>query len=405
MNADSLQVRTYRSIDELQSIAPMWNDLLGEYPLATNFSTLEWLGPWWRAFGTNQKLLVVGFFADTRLVALAPLSISPFPVGKIFSLRLLRLMGDGSKDSDNLDLPVRAGFERSFAAALFRFLESDRNSWDFCELNTLPPASPGASALRKLIEREKWSVNESEIPTSAIPLPATWEEYLKQLSSKERGKVGLRARRLEKKYEVQIRKCEQESEIDPLLHALYELHGKHWQARGLPGTLRSPARRQFYGELARLLLTRRQLELWVLELNGRIAAAQFGLRYGSTIFSLQEGFDPEFAPDSVGYVLRSQVIKRAIDGGVRRYDFLGGADESKLRWGAELGHYLNLSFAPPFSRGAAYLRTRYSVAKSKTWLRHTLPAPAWEALHGINVRLKGSAKENRSTDAAEKETD
>jgi len=275
MNAGSLQVRTYRSIEELQSIAPMWNELLAHYPLATNFSTLEWLIPWWRAFGTNQKLLVAGFFADTRLIGLAPLSISAFPVGKIFSLQLLRLMGDGSQDSDNLDLPVLAGFEDSFAAALLHFLQSERRSWSFCELNTLPPSSPGANALHKLLKQKMWVVSEGQIPTSAVPLPATWEEYLKQLSSKERGKVGLRARRLEKKYEVRLRKCEQESEIDPLLQALFELHGKHWEARGLPGTLHSSARRQFYGELARLLLQRRQLELWVLELNGKIAAAQF----------------------------------------------------------------------------------------------------------------------------------
>jgi CelD/BcsL family acetyltransferase involved in cellulose biosynthesis len=211
----------------------------------------------------------------------------------------------------------------------------------------------------------------------------------------------LRARRLEKKYKIRIRKCEHEVEIDLLLQALYELHGRHWQARGVPGTLHSPARRQFYGELARLLLQRRQLELWVLELDGRIAAAQFGLRYGTTLFSLQEGFDPEFASDSVGYVLRSQVIKQAIGDGIRSYDFLGGADESKLRWGAEIGHYLNLSFAPPLSRGAAYLRTRDSAGKSKAWLRSNLPAAAWKALHRINVGLKGSAKGNRSTTTRE----
>jgi CelD/BcsL family acetyltransferase involved in cellulose biosynthesis len=206
---------------------------------------------------------------------------------------------------------------------------------------------------------------------------------------------------LEKKCEVRIRKCTGESEIDPLLQALYELHGKHWQARGLPGTLHSPARRQFYGELARLLLRQRQLELWALELNGKIAAAQFGLRYGTTLFSLQEGFDPEFASDSVGYVLRSQVLKQAIGDGIRRYDFLGGADESKLRWGAEMGHYLNLSFAPPFSGGAAYLRTRGSAGKSKAWLRRNLPAPAWEVLHRINMGLKGTGRGNQSSVAAE----
>ena len=37
---------------------------------------------------------------------------------------------------------------------------------------------------------------------------------------------------------------------------------------------------------------------------------------------------------SVGYVLRGRLLRNLIDRGIRRYDFLGGEDESKTRWGA-----------------------------------------------------------------------
>jgi CelD/BcsL family acetyltransferase involved in cellulose biosynthesis len=238
---------------------------------------------------------------------------------------------------------------------------------------------------------------------SAISLPATWEEYLKQLSSKERGKIGLRTRKLEKKYKVRIRKCKEESEIDPLLQALFELHGKHWQLRGLPGTLQSSARRQFYGELARMPLACNRLDLWVLELNEKIVAAQFGLRHGSTVFSLQEGFDPDYSADSVGYVLRSQVLKNLIADGIRRYDFLGGADESKLRWGAETGHYLDLRFARPLSIGAAYLRTRDYAAETKSWLRRNLPESVGQMLHKTNVGMKAIDRKTASEKPAKKQ--
>jgi CelD/BcsL family acetyltransferase involved in cellulose biosynthesis len=312
-------------------------------------------------------------------------------------------MGDGSHDSDNLDLPVMAGFESRFAASLLRYLKDQHAIWDFCELNTLPPQSPGADAFRQVLAQEKWVVSENDRPASAIPLPATWEEYLKQLSSKERGKIGLRTRKLEKKYKVRIRKCKEESEIDPLLQALFELHGKHWQLRGLPGTLQSSARRQFYGELARMPLACNRLDLWVLELNEKIVAAQFGLRHGSTVFSLQEGFDPDYSADSVGYVLRSQVLKNLIADGIRRYDFLGGADESKLRWGAETGHYLDLRFARPLSIGAAYLRTRDYAAETKSWLRRNLPESVWQMLHKTNVGMKAIDRKTASEKPAKKQ--
>jgi hypothetical protein len=119
--------------------------------------------PWWRSFGKNQQLLVAGFFGETsRLVALAPLSLTRIQVAPAISLRLLRLMGDGSHDSDNLDLPVIAGFESRFAASLLRYLKDQHAIWDFCELNTMPPQSPGAIAFRQLLAQEKWVVSEND---------------------------------------------------------------------------------------------------------------------------------------------------------------------------------------------------------------------------------------------------
>ncbi|MGD0757334.1 MAG: GNAT family N-acetyltransferase [Candidatus Sulfotelmatobacter sp.] len=378
----SCTITVYDSLESLEHLRPEWDALLGEYPFSTVFSTYEWLAPWWRAFGATDRLQVLAFRdASSALVGLAPLALTTgraFPV----SLRLLRLMGDGSHDSDNLDLPVRPGWETSMSQALLHWMQRNAALWDVCELNTLPSSSAAGARLLEDLGERKWKYFTSTQPQTVVELGETWESHLKGISSKERGKIGLRTRRLEKKYEVRIRRCQHESEIDALLQALYELHGKHWQLRGLPGTLHSPARRQFYGELARLLLARRQLEFWVLEVQGKVVAAQFGLRYGTTVFSLQEGFDPDYAADSVGYVLRSQVLKQVIADGVRRYDFLGGTDESKMRWGAEVKNYLNLHFARPWCRGSLHLALRNESSNAKRWLRGHLPAAAWASLKG-----------------------
>jgi CelD/BcsL family acetyltransferase involved in cellulose biosynthesis len=378
----NLRISVHESLESLEPLRPEWDALLAEYPYSTAFSTYEWLVPWWRAFGGKDRLLVVAFRdAASTLVGLAPMALttrSAFPL----RLRVLRLMGDGSHDSDNLDLPVRSGSETAFTQKLLDWMQQNGNLWDICELNTLPSHSAVGTKLLPELRQREWKCFTSTRPQTVVELAETWESYLKGISSKERGKIGLRTRRLEKKYEDQIRKCTEESEIDPLLGALYELHGKHWQLRGLPGTLSLPARRQLYGELARLLLARRQLEFWRLELKGKIVAAQFGLKHGTTVFSLQEGFDPDYAADSVGYVLRSQVLKQLIAEGVRRYDFLGGTDESKMRWGAEVRSYLNLHFARPFSRGSVYLALKNKGTEMKDWLRSRLPAGVWKGLKG-----------------------
>src|SRR5947209_158825 len=121
MNDRALEIRAYRNLNELLKISEKWESLLANYPLATTFSTPAWLGSWWRSFGKRQELLVAAFYAHSRLVALAPFSVTKVRIAKTLSLRQLRLMGDGSNDSDNLDLPVTAGFEERFAASLMEF--------------------------------------------------------------------------------------------------------------------------------------------------------------------------------------------------------------------------------------------------------------------------------------------
>ena len=382
----NLTFSVHESLQSLEHLRPEWDALLSQYPYSTVFSTYQWLVAWWRAFGTEDQLLVLVFRdASSVVVGLAPMALTTR--GSPFRLRLLRLMGDGSHDSDNLDLPVKPGFEDRFAELLLDFLETRRNSWELGQFNTMPPHSPAANALRQLFARKKWVAIEQPRPASAIGLPATWEEYTAQLSGEDRKNLVRYTRRLEKRYAVQIYRCSAESQLRKCLEALFEHHQARWEAAGERGSFGSPERRKFYYELSRSLLGQGWLELWVLELDGRVVAAQFGFRYRRQVFQLQEGNDPRHASDRVGFVLRGQVIKQLIADGVQTYDFLGGELGYKARWGARSCTYTDVGFARPFSLGGAYLHGRHKAAQSKAWLRKHLPKPAWDALHKINVQV------------------
>jgi CelD/BcsL family acetyltransferase involved in cellulose biosynthesis len=204
-------------------------------------------------------------------------------------------------------------------------------------------------------------------------LPETWQGYLAQLSSKERLKVGNRLRRLQNRYAVEFRKCSDKNELTDQLQSLFALHQKRWEARGNVGSFRSEERKQFYRLMSEEFLRQGWLELWALRLNGISVAAQFAFRYRTTVFSLQEGFDPEYCADSVGYVLRSYVLKQLLESGVRRYEFLAGADESKLRWGGEMGRYIHVHIAAPRSVGSLHLWKTRAITGAKAKLRALLP--------------------------------
>jgi len=388
--ADFLRLQAYRDLNELAELRPSWDELLSEYPLSSTFSTWEWLASWWEAFGKNQRLLVLAAFDPaSRLIGLAPLSISLQPFGRFLLLRVLRLMGDGSGDSDNLDLPVRPGFENDFAEAIARYLQQQKHEWDVCHLNTTPPNSPVACCLTAFLKASGWIVCEYSRICSAIPLPETWEEYLRRISNEDQKNLTRYTRRLGKRYRVRIYRIRSEKELPACLERLFTLHQGRWQNEGQPGTFSSMDRREFYFRLSQRLLTRDWLELWVLELDDQVVAVQFALRYKEQVFQLQEGYDHRLSSDRAGYVLRGEVIKRLISEKVRVYDFLGGEDAYKARWGAQVGTYRDLQFARPLSLGGVILAGTARAVRVKAWLRRKLPHSAWGVLNRINKAIHG----------------
>lgn len=387
---NQIRIRVYADLEQLRDLRPAWENLLQAFPEATAFSTWEWLAPWWRSFGAGQQLLGVGFFDSTETLAgLALLSLAKerFPGGQ--RLRVIRMMGAGSHDSDNLDFPVRPGYEFAVAESLREFLESQKEHWDLCELYTLPQNSLVGTGLQEVLRHCGWPCFVDPIPSSFIQLPETWDGYMRQLSSRERSKIRYRQQKLEKRYQLYFHKCTDSRELPARLAMLFELHEKRWRLRGERGSFASASRRQFYAEMADAFLERGWLQFWFLELNGKPVASQYGFRYGQTVFALQVGFDPAYSTESVGYVLSAFVLKRLIEEGVRRYDFLAGQDSSKDRWGTQAGQYVDLRFARPFTRGGAYLQLVQAASSGKAWLRERIPPATLEWIRKTRRGLRG----------------
>jgi len=132
--------------------------------------------------------------------------------------------------------------------------------------------------------------------------------------------------------------------------------------------------------MAHAFLERGWLEFWLLILEDETVAAQFCFRYGKTVYLLQEGFNPKYAAEKIGYALRAHVLQEMIRSGATRYDFLGGADAYKLKFGAHEGAYLTLNFAGPSWLGRWYLALHRQKQQVKRWLKTRLLARVVTAL-------------------------
>jgi CelD/BcsL family acetyltransferase involved in cellulose biosynthesis len=383
---EHLRIRRLTSWRELESLRPVWEQILQVTPGLTIFSTVEWLSAWWKAFGQGKQLIALTFSdAAGEVVGLAPLYIEQMKGGTLGRLKRLLMVGDGTRDSDALDLIFRSGYEEACSRALLAWLDSDR-SWDVCELNTLPEASDNARALQSSLTKRHWVSVRSARPHSVVLLPDSWDAYLRQLSKKFVYKIERGTHKLARRFTVRVVKCTETSELSACLETLFALHQRRWNAKGQSGTFASIERRELYYQMSRAFLLRGWLEFWHLELNGTTVAVQFGFRRDNTLYSLQEGLNPAHLSDWVGVVLRAHILQRMIEDGVSRYDFLGGIDPHKQLWGATLGAYTDLHFARPMSRGAAYLVTRQRLNDTKAWLRTHLSDSALDVVRRMRRR-------------------
>src|SRR5262249_20848991 len=378
--------------DELNRFRDAWENLLLKNSANSIFLTPEWLGSWWQTFGQekDRNLTSLVFLDQERQVtAIMPL----FQESRLFppvQLKTLRLVGAGSGDSDALDLMVRPGFEREVVEAFLSWLSRNK-VWDVCSLETLPSASAVADHLLEALSRRGWRPVKERSPNFYIDLPETWQAYLDTLDPRFRPLLTRYPRRLQSRHRMRVFRCDRLQDLPSALETLFRLHQMRWTKTGEPGAFSNPMRRKFYFRMAEEFLRRGWLEFWLLDLDNETVAAQFCFRYGTTVYLLQEGFNPNYAAEKVGYALRAHVLQQMIQTGARRYDFLGGTDAYKLKFGARQGRYLNVHFAGPSMLGRIDLAFHLWAGLARRWLKNSLPQPILDVLTHPNNRRAGGA--------------
>jgi CelD/BcsL family acetyltransferase involved in cellulose biosynthesis len=385
-------VKRYANWDEAEVLERAWNELLAQSAARTIFLTWEWMKAWWGAFGAHRDLVLLTLTdTDGKLAVIVPFQRTWEKLGPRNSGWLLRLAGDGIGGSENLDWIVREGCEGAAVRAIADWLDQNKSYWDSIRLDTVPGASPVLSALKEELCQREWRQVERHSTGYSLHLPESWEELMVSLPKNMRAQINRRVRKLNKQFSVRVRRCERLEEVPQFLDYLFELHQKRWELRGKEGSFVLEQKRSFYAEMAMRFLLAGWLDFWLLEVDGRTAAVEFGFHYNGVYSFLQAGFDPQFAEYSAGVVLRAQIMKELIQRGLREYDFLGGDDEYKQHWAPATRSYVSLSIARPYTLAAAGLALEITQEKAKEWLRTHTPKPLWSAAKVAYQRLNPSA--------------
>lgn len=354
-----------------------WNELVQNSASNCLFLTWEWLHTWWTHLGMPQPA-IVAVRRNRALVGLAPLFTRSGLVPQH------ELMGRGTIGSDYLDL-VAAEEHRD--AVLAEIADRLHRSGRPLVLEQVPAGGSEAAELMRLLQAMGWR-RTVEVTNTCPYIDLTdhdWDSYLQTLSSSHRYNFRRRRRQLERDFEVELELVESEERRREALDTLIALHLERWQELGGSEAFGSRAVIDFHHDFTQRALRRGWLRLYVLKLDGRPAAAIYGMHYDDRFLFYQSGFDAEFGRYSVGMVLMGLTIRAAIAEGAREYDLLHGDEEYKFSWAKTSRGVARIEGYPPGFSGSVSLQRRRAAAASKRLLRSWLPEPLVAAL----ARVRG----------------
>jgi len=346
--------------------AAVWNALAAANPWATPFSSWAFHRAWWDGYGVNaheETLVLVPADGpdDAVPVAIVPLmhrhAVEPRDVELHTTLRhsagaLLTPVPDDAKAlyfgaSYHADYATILAAPEHLAAAAHGLADycsaggdpEHPQPWDAIDLRRLRTGDPAIEALAEAFGRREvdqgWTLNvepEEVCPVATLPTGATLDDYFATLGKKERHEIRRKVRRAEAAGVVELTPSQ-----DPIgdLPAFIDLHQKRWGADGLfPETEGGDQSRTFFRRLFELFPADGPLRLAFLTVDGHRIAACVSFETADSVLYYNAGVDPEARELSPGVVMVERLVRRALECGATRLDFLRGNEPYKYEWGA-----------------------------------------------------------------------
>ena len=183
-------------------------------------------------------------------------------------------------------------------------------------------------------------VEETLEPSPLLDLPNSFEELFAARSGKLRSQIRRGRRGLEEQGSLTMRIVSGGSSLASDLESFFDLEAAGWKGKEGTAIAADPALVALYCNFAEAAAAQGWFRLYMLELNGKLIAADYGCVYDNCGYRIKTTFDEELRKFVPGLVLLADVLTSSIEQeGLERYDFLGGPDEYKLRWTEEVqGH-------------------------------------------------------------------
>ncbi|MCB1227691.1 MAG: GNAT family N-acetyltransferase [Verrucomicrobiales bacterium] len=365
------RIEVLRTEEALRGLQAEWEPLLSEAVARNPFLSWDWTELWWRKMHRQVRRLVVVTARDEtgRLDVVLPLMIVPGEGGARRWLRHLHFLGGTPEiEAEGLEPLVRQGTEGALAACWRHALEEAGRDWDTARFRYLDTASPLVAILEQEIKTAGMQATRSQQQISLmIDLPSTWESYLGTRSGNFRKQLKRRNRRAEAEHSLKLHLAATQADVERLFPLLIQLHSQRW-TEAQSGFL-NPTAQAFHRDLARRWCQPThpwRVLLMVLEHQGMPVAANYAFSSADQLWDYQGGWMPTASDVQPSKLMQAELVRHAISEGIRRYDFLPGANALKQSWSTTQREVFDLEVFRPGSPRAALFRllraTRRTIA-------------------------------------------
>ena len=327
-----MPVRIVDRFEEFRNLGRDWDLLIESSPLDSVFLTHDWFSAWWSNLGIGGTLHVLLVEDDGgRLIGAAPLWLSE---GGLHSLA-------GEEVSDYFDLIYRTDRADEFFPRLLEWMSDPSQGYQGIELLNVPASSRTPAAVAAWADSKSLACRVSEVEVAPVlELPSTYEEYLSGLGRKARHELKRKLRRMRSMGEIEFESVRRPERAIAAADEFIDFH-----RASSPEKQRfwlTPGMETFFRDMAARFSGRGWLTIDRLAAGGVLAASLMSFQYRDEVSLYNVAFSALFSAFSPGYSLFDRAIRRAIEEGRRKVDFLRGGEKYKYDFGAQDGKILKI---------------------------------------------------------------
>lgn len=331
-----MRISTIRKTEELDSIKDVWKTFEAHPNGPTVFQSWTWNRIWCdQVLAENKKMrLAVKLVEDS---AGRPVALLPFFEQAILEPLLWVTQFLGHRMSTYNDVLLADPKSMELGKEVVESLCSEKQTNGFIHLRQMSDESVFAKQLIHL------GFAEPQCQRAWVDADTEVTDPLSRVSKSRRKHIRRAERSLREKGKVEYRAC-RKSDFRPAFDELLNLHYQRFSQKGKETNLTS-RNAAFLREAAAILSNTGQAEVLLLLCNDVTIAGVLQLIDRDRYYSLQSGFDPDFADYSPIWLLDVESMRRGFtELGCTRYELGAVYNQYKYGWNPSLGTSFVASF-------------------------------------------------------------